>query len=420
MQATTISKEQRFVAKDMSRAIRKLNEALGPEAILLSSRKVEEGVEIVALPAGEQPLASSLHRQQASDRRSNQRRQADRTSMPADSSAVATDETIDLTTPAARLAASIGEMKSPYEQPGGFEELQRELQQVKQMLEEKVQLQGRHDTIFSRPIQYGLLNRLLDLGFTLDIARPLAEGIDFDGQLASATDGKIGLTHAWSLCLDKLHGKMPISREDALAKGGIFAFIGPSGAGKTSALMKLATRWLLENSVDDVAIISVSSEVESVHRLSAMTKIPVYLVDKKNTLADRLAQCSMRRLVLIDTSGLNQDAPQQGKDLQHLATLEQIKSLIVLPATGDHRWCKKAIADYVSPNTIGCILSNIDQVDAIGELLCVLMSHQLCVNYFSDGELLPHYIYRPTASELMLKLGEDYSSCQSSATEALS
>ena len=45
MQATAISKEQRFVAKDMSRAIRKLNEALGPEAILLSSRKVEEAVE---------------------------------------------------------------------------------------------------------------------------------------------------------------------------------------------------------------------------------------------------------------------------------------------------------------------------------------------------------------------------------------
>ena len=180
MQATTISKEQRFVAKDMSRAIRKLNEALGPEAILLSSRKVEEGVEIVALPAGEQPLASSLHRQ-ASDRRSNQRRQADRTAMPAVSSAVAADETDDLTTPAARLAASIGEMISPYEQPSGFEELQHELQQVKQMLEEKVQGQGRHDTIFSRPIQYRLLNRLLDLGFNPDMARALAEGIDFAG-----------------------------------------------------------------------------------------------------------------------------------------------------------------------------------------------------------------------------------------------
>ena len=184
--------------------------------------------------------------------------------------------------------------------------------------------------------------------------------------------------------------------------------------------MKLATRWLLEHSVDDIAIISVSGEAESVHRLSAMTKIPVYLVDKKNTLADRLAQCSMRRLVLIDTSGLNQDVPQQQKDLQYLASLEQIKSFIVLPATGDHRWCKKAIADYFSLNTIGCILSNIDQVEAIGELLCVLMNHQLCVHYFSDGELLPHYIYRPTASELMFKLGEDYSSCQSSATEALS
>ena len=179
MQATTISKEQRFVAKDMSRAIRKLNEALGPEAILLSSRKVEEGVEVVALPAGEQFLASRLHHQ-AGDRRSNQRRQADRMAMPAHSGAVATDETVDLTTPAARLAASIGKMKSPYEQPSGFEELQRELQQVKQMLEEKVQGQENHDTIFSRPIQYRVLNRLLDLGFTLDMARTLAEGIDFD------------------------------------------------------------------------------------------------------------------------------------------------------------------------------------------------------------------------------------------------
>ena len=419
MQATTISKEQRFVAKDMSRAIRKLNEALGPEAILLSSRKVEEGVEIVALPAGEQPLASSLHRQ-ASDRRSNQRRQADRTAMPAVSSAVAADETDDLTTPAARLAASIGEMISPYEQPSGFEELQHELQQVKQMLEEKVQGQGRHDTIFSRPIQYRLLNRLLDLGFNLDMARVLAEGIDFDGQLTSAAEGENGLMHAWSLCLDRLHAKMPIASDDALAKGGIFAFVGPSGAGKTSALMKLATRWLLEHSVDDIAIISVSSETESIHRLSAMTKIPVYFVDKKNSLADRLAQCSMRRLVLIDTSGISQDGSQQQKDLQYLASLDQLKSFIVLPATGDHRWCKKAIADYASRNTIGCILSNIDQVDAIGELLCVLMSHQLCVHYLSDGELLPRYIYRPTASELMLKLGEDYSSCQSSATEALS
>jgi len=62
--------------------------------------------------------------------------------MPAVSSAVAADETDDLTTPAARLAASIGEMISPYEQPSGFEELQHELQQVKQMLEEKVQGQG--------------------------------------------------------------------------------------------------------------------------------------------------------------------------------------------------------------------------------------------------------------------------------------
>ena len=419
MQATMTSKEQRFVAKDMSRAIRKLSEALGPDAILLSSKKIEEGVELIALPAGEQTLATNIHAQ-ATDRRSHKRRQADFASEPVDLIASNSTDTAHLTTPAARLAASIGDMKSPYAQPSGFEELQRELQQVKQMLEKKVQRQGSYDDIFSRPIQYSLLNRLLDLGFSLDIARTLTDGIDFDSQLINDSETDRKLAHAWALCLDKLHGKMPIVSEDALANGGIFAFIGPSGAGKTSALMKLATRWLLDHSVEDVAIISVSNETESIQRLSAMTNIPVYVVDKHNSLSERLAQCSLRRLVLIDTSGLSQDAPQHQTVLDYLASLNQLKSFIVLPATGDHRWCKKAIADYAASNTIGCILSNVDQVDAIGGLLCVLMTCQLPVNYLSKGELLPHYIYKPTASELMLKLGEDYSSCQSTSTEALS
>ncbi len=410
MQATAMTKEQRFVAKDMSRAIRKLHEALGPEAILLSSRKLEDGVEVIALPAGEEPSADSIYAP-TSERRSNQRRRTDHIQNQDRLASTNLPLTDDISTPAARLAVSIGEMKNPYSEPSGLEELQRELQQVKHMLEEKVQRQGKHDDIFTRPIQYGLLNRLLDLGFSLEMARPLAEGLDLDDELISATNIENKLAHAWSLCLDRLHAKMPIASEDALINGGIFSFVGPSGSGKTSALIKLATRWLLEHSVEDIAIISVSNETESIHRLSAMTKIPVYLVDKKHTLAERLAQCSMRRLVLIDTSGLKSDAPQHQEDLHYLASLHQLKSFIVLPATGDHRWCKKAIADYLSANTVGCILSNIDQIETIGEIICVLMAHQLPINYLSEGELLPHYIYMPTASELMLTLGDDYSSC---------
>ena len=39
---------KRYIASDMSRALKKVREELGPDAIILSSKRVEQGVEIVA------------------------------------------------------------------------------------------------------------------------------------------------------------------------------------------------------------------------------------------------------------------------------------------------------------------------------------------------------------------------------------
>ena len=39
---------KRFMASDMSRALKKVREELGPDAIILSSKRAEKGVEIIA------------------------------------------------------------------------------------------------------------------------------------------------------------------------------------------------------------------------------------------------------------------------------------------------------------------------------------------------------------------------------------
>jgi len=41
-------KIQRYVAKDMRSALAQVRDALGPDAVILSSGKVDEGVEVVA------------------------------------------------------------------------------------------------------------------------------------------------------------------------------------------------------------------------------------------------------------------------------------------------------------------------------------------------------------------------------------
>ena len=421
------TKEQRFIAADMSRALRKLSDELGPDAVLLSSRKLPNGVEIIALPAGGKPSTenfSAMH----SDRRTGDRRAKERRSdRPAASTATSTshksndnvlsvEERSPVHSAASRLAQSIGELKSPFSDASAFESLQQELQQVKHMLEEKMTAPVStpapapiaSQPIMPNPVQYILINRILKMGLPLEFARALTNDLDIHSNVYGEKDNQAAVDQAWQLCLVRIEAIIPLADDDIVAAGGVIAFVGPSGAGKSSAISKLATRWLLEHSAKDIAIISHDASSESgagrMSRFSSMTGIPIFYVDKDNVLAERIAQCAKRRLVLIDTPSLSAENPAAERQLAALSKLSQVKSLTVLPATGDRRWISRAINTYQQANSVGCVLTHMDQVESIGELVSVLLTEQAKIHYLSDGGLLPKYIQRPQRARLMNKL----------------
>ena len=422
--------EQRIVAADMSRALRKLSEQLGPDAILLSSRKLPNGVEIIALPAGAKPSSddfSAMH----SDRRSGDRRAKERRSdaeiarsandnanvnANANDTAVSIDSKASVHSAASRLAQSIGELTTPFSDASAFETLQQELQQVKKMLEDKMSAPVTAPPIMPNPVQYILINRILKMGLPLEIARALTDDLDIhhdvhaqaNGQMNGQANDQAAIDRAWQLCLTRIEAVLPLAKDDIVAAGGVVAFVGPSGAGKSSAISKLATRWLLEHSAKDIAIISHDAGSESgagrMSRFSSMTGIPIFYVDKDHTLIERIAQCAKRRLVLIDTLSLSPENPAAQQHLATLSTLSRVKTLTVLPATGDRRWITRAIHQYQQPNSVGCLLTHMDQVESIGELVAVLLTEQTPVHYLSDGGLLPKYIQTPQRARLMEKL----------------
>ena len=405
--------EQRIIAADMSRALRKLSEQLGPDAVLLSSRKLSDGVEIIALPAGGKPSTedfSTMH----SDRRSGDRRAKGRRSEDGVATASVSDTTTQVRaessvhSAASRLAQSIGELKSPFSDTSAFETLQQELQQVKKMLEEKMSVAQPAQPIMPNPVQYILINRILAMGLPLEFARALTDDLDIHHDVHSEANDQAAIDRAWQLCLSRIEAIIPLAKADIVAAGGTVAFVGPSGAGKSSAISKLATRWLLEHSAKDIAIISHDAGSESgagrMSRFSSMTGIPIFYVDKDHSLGDRIAQCAKRRLVLIDTLSLSPENPAAQQQLAALSALSQIKTLTVLPATGDRRWITHAIHQYQQANNVGCLLTHMDQVESIGELVAVLLTEQLPIHYLSDGSLLPKYIQTPQRARLMEKL----------------
>lgn len=405
--------EQRIVAADMSRALRKLSEQLGPDAVLLSSRKLSDGVEIIALAAGDKASTedvSSMHSDRRSgDRRAKGRRSDDGVAVASDSDTVLpVNSKASVHSAASRLAQSIGELKSPFSDTSAFETLQQELQQVKKMLEEKMSAAEPAQPIMPNPVQYILINRILKMGLPLEFARALTDDLDIHHDVHSEANDQAAIDRAWQLCLSRIEAIIPLAKDDIVAAGGTVAFVGPSGAGKSSAISKLATRWLLEHSAKDVAIISHDAGSESgagrMSRFSSMTGIPIFYVDKDHALADRIAQCAKRRLVLIDTLSLSPENPAAQQQLAALSALSQIKTLTVLPATGDRRWIARALHQYQQANSVGCLLTHMDQVESIGELVAVLLTEQSPVHYLSDGGLLPKYIQTPQRAKLMEKL----------------
>ncbi|MDA8963231.1 hypothetical protein N9F42_03740 [Pseudomonadales bacterium] len=422
--------EQRIVAADMSRALRKLSEQLGPDAVLLSSRKLPNGVEIIALPAGAKPSSkdfSAMHSDRRSgDRRAKERRSdadiaalvnanandsdndKDKANVNVMGNAVSMDSKASVHSAASRLAQSIGELKTPFSDASAFETLQQELQQVKKMLEDKMSAPVTAQAIMPNPVQYILINRILTMGLPLEIARALTDDLDIHHDVHAQADDQAAIDRAWQLCLTRIEAVLPVAKDDIVAAGGVVAFVGPSGAGKSAAISKLATRWLLEHSAKDIAIISHDAGSESgagrMSRFSSMTGIPIFYVDKDHSLIERIAQCAKRRLVLIDTLSLSPENPAAEQQLATLSTLSRVKTLTVLPATGDRRWITRAIHQYQQPNSVGCLLTHMDQVESIGELVAVLLTEQTPVHYLSDGGLLPKYIQTPQRGSLMAKL----------------
>ena len=62
------------------------------------------------------------------------------------------------------------------------------------------------------------------------------------------------------------------------------------------------------------------------------------------------------------------------------------------------------IRQYQLANTVGCVLSHMDQAESLGGVLAALVKQQLAIHYQSDGGLLPKYIQLPDRKQLLAKL----------------
>src|SRR6185312_8133725 len=378
----------RHTAPDMRQALRSIREQLGEDAVILSSRRIPEGVEITAavdfdagslekaepLPAAnEQATAPAVH-----DR------------MPA---AAARRQDVAPASPDISVSAPAPlPLFEPAQPEAPTESMGKELQTLRRMLETQLAQLAWSDRARRAPIHTELLRELTEIGIAQDLADHII------GQL----DERVDLTQGRRFAIAGLSQYLLVTGDRWLEGGGRVAFVGATGVGKTTMLAKLAVRWILRHGPRDLALVASDTvrigAQDQMQSLGQLLGVPVHVPERFEALPDLLTRLERYRLVLIDTPGSSLRDAQLTPRLAVLANCaSKLETALVLAASTQAGALEEAVHRFRPANPGSCLLTKLDEATSLGGALSVLIRARLPLSYTSDGQRVPEDL-RPARS----------------------
>lgn len=174
----------------------------------------------------------------------------------------------------------------------------------------------------------------------------------------------------------------------------IFTFIGPTGVGKTTSLLKLATRKKVFEQ-KNIALVAVFT-----HRFGALEKlkyyggiigVPVEVVMTPGELRDAVESHHDKDLILIDTEGRPSKNTSQVLELKSfLEVVGQPQDIfLVLSCTTRDRDLERIAEDFQKLKFSKLIFTKLDETDTYGAMLNIICKVGAPVCYITSGQNIP-------------------------------
>ena len=380
---------QRYIAKDMRSALGQVREAMGPEAVILSTGTIGDQVEVVAAidvevarefaaPRGAAPLTQNETIEHMPLRRASSQL----------SEALVPKATV---APVAPVAAPVQAA-----QPAEHSELANEVKDMRRMLEAQLATLAWNDMSRRSPLQAAMLKELAQLGISQDLA----------GSLARKIPPNLNFSAARRFALATIARTVQVTGDRWLETGGRIAFAGPAGAGKTTLLAKLAARWVLRHGPRRVALVSADAvrigAHEQMHMLGRLLGVTAHTVYDVAELPELLEALSGQQLVLIDTAGASPRDPDLARRLRLMNQANsRIETSLVIPASIQAGAIEEAMKLFAVAQPSSCVITKVDEAVSLGGVLSALVRHKLPVAYVSDGQRVPEDLQPARAHSLV-------------------
>jgi flagellar biosynthesis protein FlhF len=420
-------KIKRFVAPDMRQAMRMVRDEQGPDAVILSTRRMDDGIEIIAAldydealvrEAGfgfetPEPIETPIRATRATDfaARIDQAKAATaaaverafHTGAPAP---VAAPAPVNAQAPqrqsSAALAASVADVvraatvSSNPQSDAAVNGMRAEMNNLREMLEVQLSTLAWNQMDREQPLRARVLREMTRLGIDGDVARALCAELP------------AGMTpeQARYLPLGILSRNIRTSgRNLDTVGGGVTALVGTTGVGKTTTIAKLAARAVLRHGAANVALISTDqyrigagAQLEHYGRLLG---VRVFNAHDAVSLRNVLLQLRGRHTVLVDTAGLAGSDPKLQQQFETLRATSDVRVCLVLAANAQSQAIDNAIRAYAPLKPQTAILTKLDEAPLIGGALSAIIRHGMPLDYTTDGQRVPEDIASADARKLV-------------------
>jgi flagellar biosynthesis protein FlhF len=424
-------KIKRYTAPSMRAALALVRSEQGPDAVILSSRRGDDGIEVIAAVDYDEALFADATRQRAAAAAPSAEAVVAAAQAPhepliseAMRAAVlsATAPPVKATPPVKaslqpRVAPPVRAAAPPISkpvvkappptvarpnearpnearpylpraEPAYGAAMQREIQDLRRMLETGLAGMTWNDKRLREPLKARVLEDLSAMDIAPDVAMALAE----------LTPSRTSLENPSHIPMALLCRHLPMVNDLTSVTGGIIAIVGPTGAGKTTTIAKLAARWCMAHGSQDLALVSTDGyrigAREQLNTYARILGVPMHAVNSGKELARMIERLKSKKLILIDTAGTG---PRDVRLTEQLSALRlgapHAKVLLALPAQGEGNALDEIVCAFARINPLGCVITKVDEAASLGAVISATLRHKLKIAYVCNGQRVPEDLH---------------------------
>ena len=287
--------------------------------------------------------------------------------------------------------------------PYNVDQLLSEIAEVKQLIQSQVAGNFWNNLQQDTASHAEILKHLLNAGFSpklcAEIAKNLSKSGDINTLLQEARSHVSGLIKT-------------IDPFKVFDQGGIFAFIGPTGVGKSTTVAKIAARCVLRFGRNQVALLTTDTyRIGAQEQLKVFAKIlglPVVSIRDSDDLSTKLNDLSNRKVILLDTAGVSQRDTLMVEQSQMLqdGSRNAFRILVMSSTTDLHtqedviNLHNQAARAKDMPGIGAAVITKTDEATQLAPVIDCLIRNNLPLMFLSNGQRVPEDLSQPDIAYL--------------------